>query len=281
MKNRITLLLICLIALNACKSTSETVSVKAGAEAKSAKETVFSNGEQAVIWQQTSAEYVALCHQAFNAATKQINYYNDFGSSEKPPIIIMDIDETVLDNSPYNGYLLLNNKEYSEVSWRKWTSLAQAEAIPGAKQFIEHSSTSGIPIYYISNRSDEDLQATIQNMNELGLPINQDNFFLKQEGFTKSSIRDGLSKQFNIILSIGDNLADFEEVYERQLGLNERKEITNGMSNQFGNNYIILPNVMYGGWRDALENGEPSGVPQPDREDNTKFLRSFDIDQAN
>ena len=76
MKNRITLLLICLIALNACKSTSETVSVKAGAEAKSAKETVFSNGEQAVIWQQTSAEYVALCHQAFNAATKQINYYN-------------------------------------------------------------------------------------------------------------------------------------------------------------------------------------------------------------
>lgn len=278
-KNNITFLLICLISLSACKSTSEIISNNTAASKNTVN--VEMNSQQAVIWQQTSAEYVALCHQAFNAAKKQLNYYNDFGSSDKPPIIVMDIDETVLDNSPYNGYLTLNNKEYSEASWRKWTSLSQAEAIPGAVKFIEYASVTGIPIYYISNRSDEDLQTTIQNMIDLGLPVNQDNFFLKQEGFTKSSIRDGLSKQFEIILSIGDNLADFEEVYERQLGLKERKDIANSMGNQFGNKYIILPNVMYGGWRDALENGEPSGVPQTDKEDDTKFLRSFDIDQAN
>lgn len=279
MRTKITLLSIGLIALTACKTTS-SVSDSKSPSTPNTPNGGFGNGEQAVLWQQTAAEYNALCHQAFNAAVDRVNYFQDFGSSEKPPIIIMDIDETILDNSPYNGYLTLNNKEYSEVSWKKWTSLAQAEAVPGAIQFIEHANAAGIPIFYISNRSDADLQVTIQNMIELGIPVNEDNFYLKQEGFTKSTIRDGLSRQFEIILSIGDNLADFEEVYERQLSLNERKNLADGMSNQFGNRYIILPNVMYGGWRDALEAGEPTGVPQPDKEDDTKFIKSFDIEQA-
>ena len=279
MRTKIALLSIGLIALTACKTTS-SVSDSNSPSTPNTPNGGFGNGEQAVLWQQTAAEYNALCHQAFNAAVKQVNYFQDFGSSDKPPIIVMDIDETILDNSPYNGYLTLNNKEYSEESWKKWTSLAQAEAVPGAIQFIEHANAAGIPIYYISNRSDADLQVTIQNMIDLGIPVNEDNFYLKQEGFTKATIRDGLSRQFEIILSIGDNLADFEEVYERQLSLNERKSLADGMSNQFGNRYIILPNVMYGGWRDALEAGEPTGVPQPDKEDDTKFIKSFDIEQA-
>jgi len=279
MKKSLLSSLVAIVVLISCSPQKNATAVKETKQQAKAKIKSIQTGspdEQAVLWQQTSAEYTALCHQAFNAAKTELSYTLDFRTLEKPPIIIMDLDETVLDNSPYNGYLSLNGKEFTEDSWKDWTQLAQAKAVPGALEFIKFASSSNVPIYYISNRSHEDLQVTIRNMNDIGIPVSEDRVFLKQEGYSKSSFRDGLRNQYEIILLIGDNLADFEEVFERQLSISERKGIADGMKESFGRKFIVLPNILYGDWQKTLENGDPTMIYQEDREGASRYIQSFE-----
>ena len=59
---------------------------------------------------------------------------------DKPLTIIADVDETVLDNSPYDGKLILNNTSYNRDSWVEWGNLEIAEAIPGSLDFLKYAS---------------------------------------------------------------------------------------------------------------------------------------------
>ena len=124
--------------------------------------------ESSVLWQQTSAEYRALCYQAFNVAMGKFNSreLDDLlSSSDKPAAVIMDLDETILDNSPYNGELVHRMQNYDSKTWKAWTDKAEAELVPGAKEFIQMVNSSGIALFYISNRKIDELQSTIQNLN--------------------------------------------------------------------------------------------------------------------
>ena len=94
-----------------------------------------------VIWQQQSAEYRALCYQAFNIAKWRL---------EKTKIkrrhkyaIITDIDETVLDNSYYEADNIRQNKEFAKDSWKGWTDKAKATPVPGALEFLQMAKKKG------------------------------------------------------------------------------------------------------------------------------------------
>ena len=89
---------------------------------------------------------------------------------KKPLAIIADVDETVLDNSPYDGKLILNNTTYNRESWVEWGNLEIAEAIPGALEFLKYASEKNVEIFYISNRYSEQLDATVNNLKKLGFP---------------------------------------------------------------------------------------------------------------
>ena len=126
---------------------------------------------QAQVWTQNSAEYRALCYQAFNAAKMNLDDILFFEKKCKKPLaIIADVDETVLDNSPYDGKLILNNTTYNRESWVEWGNLEIAEAIPGALEFLKYASEKNVEIFYISNRYSEQLDATINNLKKLGFP---------------------------------------------------------------------------------------------------------------
>ena len=165
--------------------------------------------ESAVIWQQTAAEYTALCHQAFNIAKKQLEFINNTSKSDMD-VIILDIDETILDNSPYNAKLVLEDESYNLATWMDWTSKAEAELVPGAFDFLMFAFELDYKVKFISNRTVEELENTLINLRKFGLSVNESDFLLKEDKSEKTSRRNQIIDQYNIIMLVGDNLADFD-----------------------------------------------------------------------
>tara|TARA_B110000503_G_C7087509_1_gene387979 strand:- start:117 stop:932 length:816 start_codon:yes stop_codon:yes gene_type:complete len=219
----------------------------------------------AVLWQQTSAEYEALCYQAFNAASDYLSLVDNDGleASSKKKAIVMDLDETVLDNSPYNGWLIENNKSYSDETWREWCMFEKAEFVPGAADFIDLATNRGFKIIFISNRSAEDLEVTINNLEKEGIAVNQSDVLLKTSSSSKIERREKVFVDYNVVMLIGDNLADFNDQFdEAELNINQRKELIDKFKGQFGKKFIVLPNVMYGDWENTLKSNNNSDYIQ-------------------
>ena len=204
---------------------------------------------QAQVWTQNSAEYRALCYQAFNAAKMNLDALFFFEKEyDKPLAIIADVDETVLDNSPYDGKLILNNTAYNRESWVEWGNLEIAKAIPGSLEFLIYASEKNVEIFYISNRYSEQLEATVNNLKKLGFPdAKESNVLLRGDTRSKSERRKSVSDNYEIIMLIGDNLSDFNDEFEIKL-YNERSDQTDKLKNEFGTKLIVLPNPNYGDW---------------------------------
>ena len=204
---------------------------------------------QAQVWTQNSAEYRALCYQAFNAAKINLDAIFFFEKKyDKPLAIIADVDETVLDNSPYDGKLILNNTSYNRDSWVEWGNLEIAEAIPGSLDFLKYASEKNIEIFYISNRYSEQLESTVNNLKKLGFPdAKKSNVLLRNDGRSKSERRKSVFKNYEVIMLLGDNLSDFNDEFEEKLST-ERTKYTDNLSSEFGTKLIVLPNPNYGDW---------------------------------
>ena len=213
---------------------------------------------QAQVWTQNSAEYRALCFQAFNTAKI---YIDSFLSSEKkydrPLAIITDVDETVLDNSPYDGKLILEDVSYDRESWVEWGNLEIAEAIPGSLEFLTYAYEKGIKVFYVSNRYSEQLESTVNNLKKLGFPnVSESTVLLRSDSRSKSERRNSISSRHEVIMLIGDNLSDFNDEFEVKIS-EERINYTNQMRDNFGTKLIVLPNPNYGDWEsNGLFGGE-------------------------
>tara|TARA_B100000676_G_C17984653_1_gene791169 strand:+ start:555 stop:1334 length:780 start_codon:yes stop_codon:yes gene_type:complete len=213
---------------------------------------------QAQVWTQNSAEYRALCFQAFNTAKI---YIDSFLSSEKkydrPLAIITDVDETVLDNSPYDGKLILEDVSYDRESWVEWGNLEIAEAIPGSLEFLTYAYEKGIKVFYVSNRYSEQLESTVNNLKKLGFPnVSKSTVLLRSDSRSKSERRNSISSRHEVIMLIGDNLSDFNDEFEVKIS-EERINYTNQMRDNFGTKLIVLPNPNYGDWEsNGLFGGE-------------------------
>ena len=213
---------------------------------------------QAQVWTQNSAEYRALCFQAFNTAKI---YIDSFLSSEKkydrPLAIITDVDETVLDNSPYDGKLILEDVSYDRESWVEWGNLEIAEAIPGSLEFLSYAYEKGIKVFYVSNRYSEQLESTVNNLKRLGFPnVSESTVLLRSDSRSKSERRNSISDGHEVIMLIGDNLSDFNDEFEVKIS-EERINYTNQMKDNFGTKLIVLPNPNYGDWEsNGLFGGE-------------------------
>jgi 5'-nucleotidase (lipoprotein e(P4) family) len=204
---------------------------------------------QAQVWTQNAAEYRALCYQAFNTAKINLDAFFFFNKKPlKPLAIITDVDETVLDNSPYDGKLILKNISYIRESWVEWGNLEEAEAIPGSLEFLKYASEKNVEIFYISNRYSEQLESTVNNLKKLGFPdAKKSNVLLRSDSRSKSERRKSVSDKFEVIMLIGDNLADFNDDFEEKLS-EERTNYTDESRNDFGTRLIVLPNPNYGDW---------------------------------
>ncbi|MBA2238971.1 MAG: 5'-nucleotidase, lipoprotein e(P4) family [Lysobacter sp.] len=222
----------------------------------------------AVLWVQTSAEYRALSLQAFRAAADHLDRalgdpgWDALVPTERantgtglPPAVIMDIDETVLDNAPYQARLVRSGAQYDEVSWAGWVAEKKAAALPGVVDFARAASAKGVTIIYISNRAQHLDEATIANLEAVGMPVKDADVFLglgthvegcEQHGSEKNCRRQRVGRDYRVLMQFGDQLGDFVQV------LSNTPEGRAGLIDQsggwFGERWWMLPNPTYGSW---------------------------------
>lgn len=212
----------------------------------------------ALSWVQTSAEYDALSHQAFNIAKLRWDMDNEGGKRA----IVVDLDETVIDNSAFNAGLIGQDYGYSNSTWKEWCYAEEATAIPGAAEFLNHVAESGGNIFYLSNRKaqpekDMDLtEVTMNNLKKLGFPqVEKEHMLLRSGTSDKQPRRDQItSKGYRIVLLLGDNLNDFSTEFGAETII-ERASAVEKMQAEFGDKFIILPNPYYGNWEAAVYGG--------------------------
>jgi len=205
----------------------------------------------ATIFHQHAAERDAMAYQAFNWAKEALKQDSKrMGAPEKAAVIV-DIDETVLDNSPYQANCILRNYAYPE-GWGEWMELASCKPIPGALEFLLYAGKMGYEIYYVTNRKDVYREVTLKNLKDFGFP-NADTEHLLMRGAenSKESRRRQIARNYHIPLLMGDNLDDFTGLFD-DASQQERKLLTDSLKNEFGFRFILLPNAMYGSWETVL-----------------------------
>jgi 5'-nucleotidase (lipoprotein e(P4) family) len=204
---------------------------------------------QSVLWQQQAAEYKALCYQAFNLAKMQLDKTTQQLTMDNRPLaIITDIDETVLDNSPYNAKMIATDQEYSKADWIEWGQLRNAQPVPGALEFFTYAKSKGVEIFYISNRYAIQQQETLANLAQLGFPdADSAHILLRTTTSGKEERRKTVTQEHRVLLLLGDNLSDFDQVFDKKQ-TDERNALAEEMKQKFGTAFIVLPNPMYGDW---------------------------------
>ncbi len=208
----------------------------------------------AVLWMQTSGERAALSYQAFSLARMMLD--RDLRSrSRMRRAVIVDIDETIMDNSRNQAWLIKNNQAFNDQNWLAWVNRAEATAIPGAVEFLNYATSRGVRVFYITNRKVAEKEGTATNLRKLGFPrVNDETLLVRTD--TKSSSkeprRQSVSSKYRVVLLMGDNLNDFSDVFENAKTVAGRMTVTDQNKAKFGSRFIVLPNPMYGDWENAI-----------------------------
>ena len=253
-----------------------------------AKEKELDNSLQAqsmlaVLYAQSAAEYKASNIQTYvnaksaldralidNSWTAALEQKENF--KNKPPAIILDIDETVLNNIPFQARSIINGQSYP-IGWLEWMLEESSDAVAGVSDFLEYAQIKGVKIFYVTNRIAVAEDATRNNIKKLGLPLDTDRDVLlmkNENGWTsdKVSRRELVAKDYRILLLIGDQLGDFLPLDETTLELDSRKNLADTYEYMWGSKWFMITNPMYGRWEASIYNNE-----YPDIEDKLMQMR--------
>ena len=218
-----------------------------------------------VLFQQTAAERLAGSLQTFRSAKQALdNALADSSWSALPgqavygkkPAIIVDVDETVLDNTAYEARMILDGTKYPE-GWVNWGKEAAATEVPGAKDFLNYAASKDVTIFYVTNRVVELKEATKKNLTKLGIPWDKtkNTVLMRGEnnwGSDKGPRRKLVGNEYRVLLMIGDNLGDFVDAKDNNLNPSNRKNIVSDYADYWGVQWFMLQNIAYGDWEGAL-----------------------------
>ncbi|MBB3224974.1 HAD family acid phosphatase [Pseudoduganella umbonata] len=226
------------------------------------------------LWQQHAPEYALISRATFAAATAALKsalasrgsaaIEQPDGGAGKPPAVIVDLDETMLDNSPYQAWLARRGVEFSEPTWDAWIALKQARALPGAIEFANAAVKSGkVTLFYVSNRECKDAahcpnrSNTMENMAALGFPGATDpsRFLFKVPGDPrgdKVTRRKQIAEKHRIVMLVGDDMRDILPQEDVKALADPGSAIGRRAGDEIGKRWFILPNAMYGGWLSGL-----------------------------
>lgn len=229
----------------------------------------------AVAWVQRSVEYAAVTTTIYAAATAHLDAALKSGESalaegeqsaakaKLPPAVVMDVDETVLDNSPYQARLIADGKEFEDLTWDQWVAEKKARPVPGVVAFAKAAEAKGITVLYISNRAEHLQAATLANLREAGLPVKNDEVFLglgtfvadcEQNGSEKLCRRKLAGQKYRVLMQFGDQLGDFVQILANTP--EARADLSAKYTGWWGQRWWMLPNPTYGSWEPALFNNE-------------------------
>jgi 5'-nucleotidase (lipoprotein e(P4) family) len=233
------------------------------------------------IYLQTAAEYRACCYGIYKGAELRLETALE-RARPKPtkPAVVMDLDETVLDNSAFQTFLYNNNLEYTDELWADYEENYPEDValIPGAKQFIEKADALHVTVIFISNRSEQFQKATESALQRLGIDATKPagRLYLRAKGGStdKSTRREAVSAKYNVLMYFGDSLRDFSESFAaRKLpkdsrpedylaGIKERNLLTDEARCHWGVDWFVLPNPVYGEW-EKLIGPDPKAILHP------------------
>ena len=221
----------------------------------------------AVLWNQRAVEYKgnaltvyalgkirldqALADKSWTAAP--VEQQSDYASL--PPAVVLDIDETVLDNSPYEVWMMKTNQSFSTRTWNQFCAARISKAIPGALEFTQHADAKGVKVFYVSNRDAVTEKDTRENMAKLGFPMggNVDTFLMQNEqpdwGNRKGTRRAFIARNYRILLNFGDNLGDFDDRYRSSEA--EREKVFEEDKAHWGHDWLVIANPTYGSFDTA------------------------------
>ena len=239
-----------------------------------------------VLWAQTSVEFEVSVRQAFElarhniekalkdphwtAALEQTNHYEAL-----KPAVIIDVDETLLNNFPFEARLVKDGVDFEETLWQAWVNESKAAAMPGAKSFIQYLKAKGIKIFYVTNRIME--APTVRNIKiALDPMVTAEEVLCKNEmpdwGSDKSSRRAFLARDYRIILLLGDDYNDF--AFLGKAGPEERLAKARAHQHYWGKQWIIFSNPVYGHWERALYNYNHNLSAQEKRMAKRRYLNT-------
>jgi len=212
----------------------------------------------ATLYNYYAAEYQALAHQAFNIGKERLQQIRHKRPDDTNLAVVVDIDETILNNTPYEAKMMLEGKAYESESWYQWCNMSVAEPVPGALEFLQFADSLGYHVFYITNRKEKFVgDGTRENVRNMGFPqTSDDHFLLRTDERNKEKRRQSVSDNYEIVLLACDNLGDF---YEDTDVFSAREATMKSNINDFGHKFIVLPNAIYGDWLKAI--GIP-GEPQ-------------------
>jgi len=275
---RSTALAVCVIA--AALSLAACQSIPLAPIEVAASEVSADDNLNAVLWVQRSAEYRAVSQTIYRAAADKLDIavkeenWDALVPAERgnaatglPPAVIMDVDETVLDNSPYQARLVRDGLEYNEVTWDQWVTEKKAKPLPGIVDFAKVASAKGVTILYLSNRAEHLQAATLENLRAVGMPVKDESVFLglgtfvedcEQNGSEKNCRRQLAGRSYRVLMQFGDQLGDFAQILANTP--EGRGQLYAEYADWFGERWWMLPNPTYGSWEPALFNnawGQP------------------------
>jgi acid phosphatase len=224
-----------------------------------------------VAWMQNAFEYRLLTKQTYRYALTQLKaglddkdwsadevQSREGGFSDKPAAIILDVDETVFDNSHFNARNILEAKQFNYATWNAWCKEEKASAVPGAVEFLEKAESLGVKTYFVTNRDDVIKSATINNLKHHGINATNDNVLTRNDregrGDDKVSRRAMVAEDHRIVLLIGDSMSDLCSGMGTGNQLQRNAKAALKMK-WLGDRWIMLPNPAYGGWERALPAG--------------------------
>ena len=229
-----------------------------------------------LLWMRTSAEYRALAYQGYNVAMNAVKMaVTDPSHQRKPLAIVLDADETVVDNTKLMGESIVNgNGSFDAPWWRQAVHQGKSQAMPGAVEFLNEVHKQGVEIFYVSNRyAPVNLDVTIQNFKELGFPsVDKDHVLLFEKDSDKQPRFDMIAKKYYVVVYMGDNAGDFP-IGTKGKTLAERNAIIDEHKEDFGTTFVVFPNPAYGSWVSALAKGYQDLSPEEQKQVNNQYLQ--------
>jgi 5'-nucleotidase (lipoprotein e(P4) family) len=277
-----------LVALSGCAVSMKAKTEAAPTPAKTMTAALSpADNLNAVLWQQTAAEYQANAVQSFKLAeqslesllkqpnmTAAVEQSGNF--SGLPPAVVVDVDETMLDNSAFQARLIKSGGAFTEADWAAWCNEKIALPVPGAREFTNFANSRGVRVIYMSNRDVSLTEATRVNLQAHGFSDvgSVGNFLFRDKAHemdTKGQRRAIVAKKFRIVMLIGDNLGDFNEGYKANVAA--RRTLVNDFSSYWGSRWIMIANPTYGSWEQTLFDFDNSLAPDVMRQRKLDALR--------
>lgn len=204
-------------------------------------------GRKDIHWFRSSAEYRGIVLEVYRDAGEHLADLTR-GLAAGSWAVILDVDETVLDNSLHERRLADRNESFTEGEWARWVRERAATAVPGAVEFLRKVHTMGGRIAIVTNRADSLCGPTRDNLRSVGIEAD---VVLCQPGKESdknprfAEVQNGTAAPgvpaLTVVEWLGDNIQDFPNLAQAV------RTVTGGYAD-FGVRYFLLPNPMYGSW---------------------------------